>query len=270
MLSKAFRKLNSLGRKPTGTVSGSPLQKYVDASALLPPGELLHLGTKYGGWLIPAASGLTDKSVCYLAGAGENISFDCALARHFHCEVRIIDPTPRAVQHFRQLEQAVREGRRFAINNSKSEFYEITAADLARLKFLPIGLADQDVELRFYLPKNPSHVSCSTVNLQKTDDYFMAQCRRIRTVMEQEGDEKVDLIKMDIEGAEYSVIRDILASGLLPRILLIEFDEVHTPLDEGAGLRIRDHIHQLVQARMRCIAVESCNATFVRSDSRIC
>ena len=83
--------------------------------------------------------------------------------------------------------------------------------------------------------------------------------------MAQQGDRKVDLVKMDIEGAEYSVVKDMLASGMLPGILLIEFDEAHTPLDNDAGSRIRNHIHQLVQAGMRCIAVEGSNATFVRA-----
>jgi hypothetical protein len=32
-----------------------------------------------------------------------------------------------------------------------------------------------------------------------------------------------DLIKMDIEGAEYAVLADLLASGLRPRQVLVEF-----------------------------------------------
>lgn len=250
---------------PASQANSSPLITHVDPSQLIAPDMLIRLGTAYGGWLIPVDSGLTHDSVCYLAGAGEDISFDCELARRFHCNVRIIDPTPRAVQHFQKLEQAIEEGRRFPINNSETEFYEVTLADFERMTFLPAGLADRDVELKFYMPKISAHVSCSTVNLQKTDDYFTAQCHRLSTVMALQGDMKVDLIKMDIEGAEYSVIRDILASNLLPRVLLIEFDEAHTPLDDEAGSRIGDHIQQLVRAGMRCIAIEGCNATFVRT-----
>jgi hypothetical protein len=32
-----------------------------------------------------------------------------------------------------------------------------------------------------------------------------------------------DLIKMDIEGAEYAVLADLLASGFRPRQILVEF-----------------------------------------------
>ena len=43
---------------------------------------------------------LTADSLCYCAGAGEDISFECALVERYGCRVRIIDPTPRATQHF--------------------------------------------------------------------------------------------------------------------------------------------------------------------------
>ncbi len=76
-----------------------------------------------------------------------------------------------------------------------------------------MGLAGTDEELKFFMPKDPSHVSCSTANLQKTDSYFTAQCHRLSTLMAQQGDARIDLLKMDIEGGEYDVIRDLASSG---------------------------------------------------------
>lgn len=242
----------------------SPLLPYVDTAALLPANALIRLGTTYGGWIIPVESDLNEDSLCYLVGAGEDISFDCALVQRFGCRVRIIDPTPRAIEHFQELGNAVKANCRFPVNNSTTDFYDITYEQFGRLSFLPVGLASRDVELKFFLPKNPVHVSCSTVNLQQTEDYFTAQCHRLATIMEVQGDSKVDLLKIDIEGAEYMVIQDIVSSGLLPGILLVEFDEAHTPLDNNANSRIGEHIRLLINVGMRCIAVEGCNATFVR------
>ena len=37
------------------------------------------------------------------------------------------------------------------------------------------------------------------------------------------GHERLDLLKMDIEGAEYAVLDDMLQSGILPDQLLVEF-----------------------------------------------
>src|SRR3990167_849454 len=86
-----------------GSGKSSPLAGFVDRSQLLAPYDLMRLGTQYGGWIIPKNHTLTGDSICYLAGAGEDISFDCALAKQFGCNVRIVDPTPRAIRHFEDL-----------------------------------------------------------------------------------------------------------------------------------------------------------------------
>ncbi|HSL04288.1 MAG TPA: hypothetical protein VK901_12235 [Nitrospiraceae bacterium] len=53
-----------------------------------------------------------------------------------------------------------------------------------------------------------------------------------------------------------------MATKLLPRVLLVEFDEAHTPMDGEDGTRIKHHIELLEHAGMRCIAVDGCNASF--------
>jgi FkbM family methyltransferase len=262
LFSKVVRSLRTLTQ---GTKGGSPLLPFVDPAALHHDCDLLRLGTVYGGWIIPASSGLTEESLCYCAGAGEDISFECALVERFGCYVRIIDPTPRAIQHFQDLEQAVRLGTQFPVNNSRTDYYSVTDTHFDRLNFLPVGLADKDIEMKFFLPQNPAHVSCSVVNLQKTEKYFTAPCLRLSSIMDRQGDGSIDLLKIDIEGAEYGVIEDIAASGILPRLLLIEFDEAHTPLDNKANERIGRHIDLLVRSGMRCVAVEGSNGTFVKS-----
>jgi FkbM family methyltransferase len=239
--------------------------KHLFQRAVRPDSELLRLGTVYGGWILPKDHGLTADSLCYCAGAGEDISFECELVERFGCRVRIIDPTPRAIQHFQDLEQAVRSGARFPVNNSRIDFYSITDGHLNRLRFFPVGLADKDTEMKFFLPQNQAHVSCSVVNLQKTDQYFTAPCLRLSSIMDRQGDRTIDLLKIDIEGAEYGVIEDLTASGPLPRLLLIEFDEAHTPLDDKAPERISRHVDLLVRSGMRCVAIEGSNATFVRA-----
>ena len=261
---KWFERLAVALRRPSpARAPSSALLDGVDAAQLAAPSSLVRLGTPYGGWLLPAAAPLDADSLCYLAGAGEDISFDCALVERYGCRARIIDPTPRAIAHFAALTEAVRTGTRMAVNGRPDEFYDIGPEAFSRLSFHAVGLSDQDTELKFFMPRNPAHVSCSTVNLQRTDTYFTAQCHRVQTLMAQLGDRRLDLLKMDIEGAEYAVIRDIVSSGILPKVLLIEFDELHSPQDAGASERIRRHVRLLLDAGMRCVAVEGCNATFV-------
>jgi FkbM family methyltransferase len=263
LFQKVIRKLRHIAEGKTTHVS--PLLSYIDGAGLFPSQDLLRLGTAYGGRIIPANCGLSSMSVCYSAGAGEDVSFECALVERFHCSVRIIDPTPRAIQHFESLVKAVKSGVRFPVNNSRLDYYSITTENLERLRFLPVGLADADAELKFYLPLNPEHVSCSVVNLQKTDRFFTAPCLRLSSIMNRQGDGSIDLLKIDIEGAEYGVIKDMVMSGPLPRLLLVEFDEAHTPLDGKANERIGQHFNLLLRSGMRCVAVEGSNATFMRT-----
>lgn len=163
LFQRALRKLHRLGQ---GSVESlSPLLSYGDRTQLFSAHELLRLGTKYGGWIIPVNCGLSSSSVCYSSGAGEDSSFDCALVERFRCRICILDPTPRAIQHFNRLERAVKLGGRCPINNSSVDYYSLAIDDLTRLQFLPIGLASTDAELKFYLPQNPAYVSCSTLIL---------------------------------------------------------------------------------------------------------
>lgn len=240
------------------------LHDFIDKNILESTKNLTRLGTSYGGWIIPSNLKLSENSICYLAGAGEDISFDCALIKKFKCSIRIIDPTPRAIAHFEKLKECIESGLPFSLNNSLEDYYNLSLSDLSKIRFLSVGISDLDKKLKFYLPQNPSHVSCSIANLQKTDDFFLAQCYRLGTLMKMLGDSSIDLLKIDVEGAEYRVIKDIVSSNLLPRVLLVEFDEIHTPIDLNAGNRIKEHIDILIDAGMRCIAIEDSNATFIR------
>ena len=45
----------------------------------------------------------------------------------------------------------------------------------------------------------------------------------LATVMQRLGHDRVDLLKIDIEGFEYEVIEQMIAAGTLPKCLLVEF-----------------------------------------------
>jgi FkbM family methyltransferase len=139
--------------------------------------------------------------------------------------VHCIDPTPRAVAHVEALREHARAGTPMPINGREDRAYpDLTEAVTDKLTFHPVGLFDQDDTLRFYAPKNRAHVSHSAVNLQGTADYFEARCRSPRSLMRELGHARIDLLKLDIEGAEHAVLDHLLRERILPRILCIEFD----------------------------------------------
>lgn len=199
-----------------------------------PRSDLQRLGSIYGGWIVPTSL-LSSDSVCYLAGVGEDISFDLQLIDRFGCGVYAFDPTPRAIA-----------------------YAEIT--DVPSLFILmPVGLWSSDTNLRFYAPANPEHVSHSIVNLQDSDDFFEAPVRGLSSLMSELGHTRIDLLKLDIEGAEYEVIDQMLNSDVDVRVLCVEFDQP-TPLSKALG-----YVSRLKNAGFTPVAIDGWNVTFVAS-----
>ena len=61
--------------------------------------ELIKLGSAYGGWSLVSHPSLFNGLVIS-AGAGEDISFDVEIVNFFDAKVVLVDPTPRAVDHY--------------------------------------------------------------------------------------------------------------------------------------------------------------------------
>ncbi len=122
---------------------------------------------------------------------------------------------------------------------------------------MPVGLWSADTTLRFYAPQDPAHVSHSVVNLQKTEEYFEADCRTIPSLVRELGDKSLDLVKLDIEGAEHRVLSNMLRSDLRPRVVCFEIDQPVSAAQVWATW------FGLVRRGYRLIAVDSWNLTFV-------
>jgi len=223
--------------------------------------DLERYGSSYGGWHLPHNHGLNEQSICYLAGAGEDVSFDLAIQKEFGCTIRIIDPTPKAVAHLNGLLSAIRLNSPFNINNSEFE-YDLKGLDLQKISIHGLGLAGESGVQKFFEPKNANHASYSTLNIQKTSNAIELECISTQDLMAQQGDYEIDLLKMDIEGAEYGVIRGLIDNRCFPRILLIEFDEIHSPLDRKAKGRVENAKSDLLSVGYRLIAVENSNFCF--------
>jgi FkbM family methyltransferase len=190
------------------------------------------LGSDAGGWWVPV-SHIRPDWTCYLAGVGEDITFDLALMRRSQCDVYAFDPTPRAIAHVRE-----------------------NAGNLPQYHFLPYGLWSEETELHFYAPKDEHHVSHSVVNRQHTNEYFAATVKSIAFIMAELGHKKIDLLKLDIEGAEWRVLSSIVGSDIRPRVICVEFDRPPVLAEALKTLR-------WVWAHYRLVHVDGKNFTFV-------
>lgn len=157
----------------------------------------IFLGTEYGGYAVLPAL-LSRESVVYSAGLGEDISFDLELIERVGCTVHGFDPTPRSAA--------------WLASRTLPESFV----------FHPYGFADFDGSASFAPPQNPAHVSHTLLEAQPGERVSFP-VRRFQSVLRELGHASIDLLKMDIEGAEYGVLEDMLAHGPLPKQLLVEF-----------------------------------------------
>jgi FkbM family methyltransferase len=159
-------------------------------------------GNTYGGFYV-CPDYLSQDSLVYSFGIGEDISFDDAIIDRHRCHVYGFDPTPKSLKWIQGQEI-----------NPCFHFYDYGISNKS-------GLTD------FYLPRNPEFVSGS-IKIQSNisvDTKIVVKMKSLNDIVQELGHSKIDILKMDIEGAEYDVIEDILNSKIPINQILVEFHD---------------------------------------------
>ena len=55
-------------------------------------------------------------------------------------------------------------------------------------------------------------------------EYFTAECKTPSTLVAEHGHDRIDRLKLDVEGAWEPILESRLREGIMPRILAFEFD----------------------------------------------
>jgi len=143
-------------------------------------------------------------SVVYSLGVGDNIDFDLGIIEKFGADVYAFDPTPYAKEW-------------------------VESQDLPReFVFRPWAASGEDGTLRLYRrvsKRGKKAIVMWTAENEAGDaaDFIDAPAYTVRTMMEMLGHEKVDLLKMDVEGAEYGILAGLQNATHPPKQLLVEF-----------------------------------------------
>lgn len=153
-------------------------------------------GSVYGGWNIKKDS-INRESIVYSFGIGKDITFDISLIKKYQVAIYAFDPTPEVKVWLTQQ-----------ILPLEFNYYEV-------------ALADINGTLRFYSPENQNFVSYSLI--KKNNNYIDVPCEKLSTIMKKLGHEHIDILKIDIEGAEFMVLKDILNENLKITQILVEF-----------------------------------------------
>ncbi|MEK0083058.1 FkbM family methyltransferase [Benzoatithermus flavus] len=160
----------------------------------------VHLGSTYGGWAV-LPDRLNSNSIVLSVGIGTDISFDLAMIERFGCRIHGYDPTPFSIAWL--AEQSLP----------------------AKFVTHKVGLAAADGTIDLQPPACDGHVSFHTAYgaSNGTEGSISVPVRRLGSLLKELGTSHCDLLKMDIEGAEYDVCEDIVAHGPRPSQLLVEF-----------------------------------------------
>jgi len=158
------------------------------------------IGSEYGGWYV--ATGLLPAKPRVLSlGVGTDITFDQALIANHSATVVAFDPTPIARQTVQDcgLQPPVYEYRSVAVSD-----------------FDGSGVFEQLV-----IEGKPS--SCHRLAKSTNDGKLTVSVRSISSVIGEHFADRLDVLKMDIEGSEYEVIPALLSAGARPGQVLVEF-----------------------------------------------
>lgn len=192
------------------------------------------LGNKYAEWTFCPDS-LDEDSVIYSFGVGEDISFDLQLIKAFKLQVHAFDPSPRSIEWV-----------------GKQEIPDA-------FHFNPYGLAGQDGEITF---SEPEEAGAHSLKISQAADaaesldlkIHVLPVHRLTTVLGKLGHDRIDILKMDIEGAEYEVIDDIIQQPVPISQVLIEFH--HRFGNIGVG-KTREAIAKLNKAGYKIFSVSA-------------
>lgn len=155
-----------------------------------------------GGWTF-SPIGINSSSVIFSLGIANDIRFDKGLINSFACNIHAFDPTPEWIDWI-------------AAQHTPPEFHFYPFA---------IGRTDGTMLIPRHAHKNgTSLASVPPRNYPNEDEGTIeVPVKKITTIMSELGLESIDILKMDIEAAEYEVIDDLLDSGVPVYQLLVEF-----------------------------------------------
>jgi FkbM family methyltransferase len=162
-------------------------------------------GNNYGGFYICPDLLKKENQIIYSIGIGEDISFDIDIINEFpNCKIYAFDPTPKSIEWVKK-------------QNLPKTFY-----------FFSFGVSTKTGVEKMFLPKNKNHVSGSIIESDhlSNHDIINVNMKCIEDIIKENNHDYIDIIKLDIEGAEFSVLNKLNFKKINCGQILIEFHEM--------------------------------------------
>lgn len=145
---------------------------------------MIQYGTDYGGFFVDP-SRISTGGLALCAGVGEDVSFDYMLLKEHKMRVIAIDPTEKAERYVKRL----------------------SLPNYTFLKSALVSSKNKSEYIDIFENKRDDHVSESVLSTHTSivdSKHRKVRCVSIDSLVSQFG--KFDLIKIDVEGAEYEII----------------------------------------------------------------
>jgi FkbM family methyltransferase len=159
--------------------------------------------TAFGDWGVLTGK-LNNSSIVYSLGVGDDIKLDKHLIRLCGCNVYAFDPTVKSPN----------------AEDGQTDY-------LKKFKFYQWAVMGEDrtCELFRRINSQGRFSGMYTFDSESADkgESIKVQALTISSIMDRLKHSKIDLLKIDIEGAEYQVINKMLDDKIYPEQLLIEF-----------------------------------------------
>lgn len=177
--------------------------KRISGKELWLKADVRHDTVKASEWTFISDS-LGSESVVYSLGVGDNVEFDLDLIERFGVTVFAFDPTPFATE------------------------WVATQTLPEKFVFRPWAASGSDGTLRLYRRvskrgKRARVMWTAEADAGDTGDHIDSPAYTVKSIMEKLDHQRVDLLKMDVEGAEYDIIDGLKGADDPPRQLLVEF-----------------------------------------------
>ena len=106
--------------------------------------------------------------------------------------------------------------------------YDLKNINQEKLIFLDKAITDiNNSEIKLFFPNNKNHVSASLENDKNySKKFFLAQTIDLENVLKKFQINEVDILKLDIEGGEISVLKNILNKKIFPKQILVEYKNI--------------------------------------------
>ena len=159
------------------------------------------LGDANGSWNI-ILDGLTSDSVILSAGVGHNISFELELIDKTGANIHVFDPSPTGIKTVKALSHT---------NISEN------------IIFVPKAISGVSGYILLDPPDIAEEGSWKAASKHNTEGAIRIESVSLSDYCRNHEIEHIDLLKIDIEGAEYDVIDNLLSEKLSIKQICLEF-----------------------------------------------